>query len=77
MNYRVSIVKDDPKSKTSRVRGVGGGQRTLCTTERPSHLAKNRWRMPDSINLPDTPEAMWQAVAVHLPFFASTQQKAA
>lgn len=69
MNYRVSLVKDNDKDKDSRKRAVGGGQRVLYTTERPSHLAKNRFRMPDSISLPDDPAGMWPAVAQHIPFY--------
>ena len=75
LNYRVSLVKDKPKEKDSRVRAVGGGQRVLYTSERPSHLAKNRWRMDDQISLPDDPDAMWAAVAAQIPFYALSQQK--
>lgn len=71
LNYRVSIAKDDPKQKDSRARGVGGGSRVLYTTERPAHLAKNRYRMPDQITLPDDPAGMWPAVAKHLPFYST------
>ncbi len=69
MNYQVSITKDNPRDKDSRVRGVGGGMRVLYTTERPSHLAKNRYRMPDKITLPDQPEAMWPTVAQYIPYY--------
>lgn len=69
MNYRVSILKDNPKDKDSRIRGVGGEMRILYTTERASHLAKNRYRMPDQIPLPDQPEMMWPAVAQHIPYY--------
>lgn len=70
-NYRVSLVRTDPKDKNSKQRGVGGGSRALYTTERPSHLAKNRWRMPDAINMPDDPDQTWPALAAHLPFYAT------
>jgi hypothetical protein len=74
MNYRVSVVKDDKKDPSSRARGVGGGQRVLYTTERPSHLAKNRYRMPESISLPDDPEQMWPTIAQHIPYFATSKE---
>jgi hypothetical protein len=78
LNYRVSILKENKKDLASRARGVGGGGRVLYTTERPSHLAKNRYRMPDSIPLPDDPDAMWPQVAASIPFYATTtNQKAA
>lgn len=69
LNYRVSIIRDDKKDSNSRARGAGGGQRVLYTTERPSHLAKNRYRMPESIILPDDPAGMWPAIAKHVPYY--------
>lgn len=33
-----------------RVKGIGTGERVLHTVERPSHLAKNRCRLPDQID---------------------------
>lgn len=65
----VSTVKIDPKDKNSRVRGVGGHQRALYTEERPAFLAKNRYKMPAVITLPDDPAAAWGALAAHLPYF--------
>ncbi len=34
-----------------RVQGVGSGERTLRTTERPAHVAKNRVGLPDELPL--------------------------
>jgi hypothetical protein len=76
-NYRVSLVRTDPKDKNSKQRGVGGGARVLYTTERPSHLAKNRWRMPDQISLPDDPDQTWSALAEHIPYYNQHQKDAA
>ena len=77
LNYRVSLLKDNERDKDSRKRAVGGGQRILYTTERPSHLAKNRYRMPDQIIMPDDPSAMWGAVAQHIPFYNQAAPAAA
>lgn len=44
--YEQSTVEDE---KTGKIRAVGSGTRCLKTTERPSHLAKNRYAMPDQI----------------------------
>jgi len=77
MNYRVSLVRTDPKDKNSKQRGVGVGQRVLYAEERPAHLGKNRWRMPSSIDLPNEPEMMWPTLAAHIPYYATTMQKAA
>lgn len=72
-NYRVTLIKENSKDKNSRERAVGGGQRVIYTTERPSHMAKNRWKMPDQISLPDDPEpvALWNTIAQHIPYYAS------
>jgi hypothetical protein len=69
MNYRVSLVRTDPKDKNSKQRGVGGGQRVLYTEERPAFLAKRRWPMPDAIDLPEDPAMMWPTVAQYIPFY--------
>jgi len=49
-NQDVSIVSDDPKDKTSRVRGAGGGNRVIYCAPRPAFVAKNRFGIPDKIN---------------------------
>lgn len=77
LNYRVSLLKDNERDKDSRKRAVGGGARVLYTAERPSHLAKNRYRMPDQITLPDDPAGMWPAVAQHIPYYNQSAAPAA
>jgi hypothetical protein len=47
-NYDVKVKKTDEGFGQTRAIGVGG-KRVLYTTERPSHLAKNRLGLPDSI----------------------------
>jgi Cdc6-like AAA superfamily ATPase len=44
--YEQVIHEDE---KTGKTRAVGSGTRCFRTTERPSHLAKNRYSMPDQI----------------------------
>jgi len=61
VNYRVSTVKSDAGFGKKVVRAVGSGERILYTAERPSHLAKNRYSMPDTLPL------SWDAVAEFLP----------
>src|SRR5690606_13966233 len=51
LNYRVSIIKDDPSNKNSRKRATGASTRVAYFTERPAFIAKNRDGMPDSIDL--------------------------
>lgn len=67
-NYRVSTVKTDAGFNKKVVRGVGGGERLLYTTERPAFLAKNRYSMPDSLPME------WAAVAEWMPFFGGISE---
>lgn len=69
MNYRVSVRKVDTKDRNSPVRGVGGGQRVLYLEERPGRKAKNRFQMPETIDVPATtdPAEAWAALAAHIP----------
>jgi hypothetical protein len=50
-NYRISTVKSDVGFNKKVVRGVSGGDRVIYTQERPAFLAKNRYGLPDSLNL--------------------------
>lgn len=76
IGYRVSIAESrtaTQKAGQGTKRGVGGGQRVLHLEERPAFIAKNRFGMPTSIDLPTQAEAwkdpakIWQAFAQHLP----------
>ncbi|WP_338928358.1 ATP-binding protein [Roseomonas mucosa] len=71
-NWRVSVVKADAGFNRKVSRGAGGGARILYAEERPSAVAKNRYGMPGIIQLPDHPAEMWNAMAVHIPYFASS-----
>jgi hypothetical protein len=52
-NYRV-FTKTQGEGFDKRTQGVGSGERIVHTSERPSHLAKNR------ANLPETLPLSWQ-----------------
>jgi len=49
--YRVFTKSQDEGFSRSRVQALGTGERVLRTTERPSHLAKNRLNLPDELPL--------------------------
>ena len=68
-NYRVSIAKSDTGFNKKIARGVGTGQRVLHLEERPGFVAKNRYGLPPSIELPTTqePAEIWHAFAQYLP----------
>jgi hypothetical protein len=73
LNYRVSIKQTDVGFNKKVTRGVGGGQRVLYLEERPAYLAKNRFGLPSSIDLPsveqaaERPEDVWSVFAEYLP----------
>lgn len=48
-----TVVKKDKQAfdKDGRARGVSTGRRLLHLTEKPSHVAKNRYGMPDTVPL--------------------------
>lgn len=49
--YRVHTKTVDEGFNKKRVQGIGDGERVLRTSERPSHLAKNRLGLPDELPL--------------------------
>jgi hypothetical protein len=50
-SYRVLTRKVDEAFGQQKHRGLGTGERVIRTTERPSHIAKNRLDLPDEIPL--------------------------
>lgn len=60
-NYKVLTRTMDEGFNKKRAQGIGSGERILRTTERPSHLAKNRLCLPDELPL------SWEAFAAYLP----------
>lgn len=52
-------VKNDNKQ---RLKGIGGADRVLYTTQRDSYVAKNRYGMPDEIAMPNDPSLMWRTI---------------
>jgi hypothetical protein len=58
--YKVFTKATDEGFDKKRIQGLGSGERVLRTTERPSHLAKNRLNLPDELPL------AWSEFAKHL-----------
>lgn len=50
-NFEAVVTKDKGGFNKERARGVGTGRRLLHLTEKPSHVAKNRYGMPDAVPL--------------------------
>lgn len=52
--YKVYVRTTKEGFGREKARGTGTGERVIKTTERPSHVAKNRLDMPDEIAFPKT-----------------------
>ena len=50
-NYRISTVKADVGFSKKVTRALGKGERVIHTAERPAFLAKNRYGLPDTLDL--------------------------
>lgn len=71
MNWRIVTAEAKEGMGRKITKGKGNGARVLYTEERPAALAKNRYRMPYRIDLPNEPEGMFGAVSQHIPFFSA------
>ena len=68
-NYKVSTTKTDVGFNKKVNRAVGSGERVIYSADRPTHLAKNRYAMPDTLPME------WSAIAEHIPYFNQTKEK--
>ncbi len=48
-NYKTLVKKDDIGFNKQVARGISTGERLLHTSERPAYMAKNRYKLPDTI----------------------------
>ncbi len=55
-----TVTQEDKKTK--RVKGIGGVERVIYTTRRDAFDAKNRYSLPDQIDIPNDPTAVWSTV---------------
>lgn len=62
--YKRYIKTTEEGFNKKKSRGVGTGERILFTTERPSHVAKNRLSLPDELPLPK--ENGWSVLSKYL-----------
>ena len=60
-NFRISTIKSDVGFNKKVIRALGSGERLLHTAERPAFLAKNRYALPDTL------EMSWAALAEAMP----------
>ena len=59
-NYITLVEKDKPNAKKGK--GVGGSERILYAERRDAFDAKNRYRMPPEIEIPNDPAAIWTTI---------------
>lgn len=59
--FRTIIRQDKGVAK-----GLGGDDRVLLTTRSDAYEAKNRWGMPEEIDMPDDPSQMFNAMWQHI-----------
>jgi len=69
-NYFVGVKKVDNQN----TRGVGSGERSLFTEERPAFKAKNRFGLPDTISF-DKNGDYWKTIKKHVPFYNIKKEK--
>lgn len=83
-NYRVTTNTEDLGFNAKRKVAVGSGDWMLWTSERPAHVAKNRYAMPDEIPMELVREGMppdqvhaenWSRIARFIPYFNQTQEQ--
>lgn len=58
------------KKGETRARAIGGQQRIVHTDGHAAFKAKNRWNMPDTINLPNDPALSFDTVAQFIPYYS-------
>lgn len=61
VNRKTYTLKEDVGFNRKVTKASGGTERVMYTTEKPSHLAKNR------LNLPDEMPFVWDELAKYLP----------
>jgi len=60
-----TIVETDRGSKPETLRkgkGIGGTERVIYTQHRDGYDAKNRYNMPESIDIPNDPSSIWKTI---------------
>lgn len=60
---KIATVAD---AKKGGRKGIGGDKRIVNTQRTPGYDAKNRHGMPQEIEMPDTPDEMWQTIAEYM-----------
>lgn len=51
--HKTMLKSEDLGFNQSRLRGVSTGERIICTSETPGYVAKNRYKLPAEISLPE------------------------
>ena len=63
LNHLISLKTTDQGFGNKKTRAISGGQRVAYCAERPSHIAKNRYGLPDQIIVPGKDwSPVWTAI---------------
>lgn len=65
----------DTDVNTKRVRGIGGTQRVIYCNEFDAWSAKNRYGMPDRIDIPNDPALVWATIDAAINANATARAK--
>lgn len=67
LNFKTVVEKSDAGFNKKVAKGKGFGERVLYLEERPAYYAKNRYRLPPEISMPqDDPSGMYSAFSAAL-----------
>ncbi|MBN2138178.1 MAG: ATP-binding protein [Sedimentisphaerales bacterium] len=62
----LTVVDNVSKGRNPKGKGIGGTQRILYTERRDSFDAKNRYGMPNEIDIPNDPSQIWSTIWSHI-----------
>lgn len=73
--FDTTVAKEEVGFNREVRRGIATGERKIYTEERPAFHAKNRYRMPVQLTMPDVHP--FSVIAEHIPYFANREARTA
>lgn len=75
-NYLTHIKKEQAGFGQEKAKAIGGTQRFLYTQEHPAYVAKNRYDLPEKIELDKSGAIAWGTLCEHIPYLKQLAQPA-